>query len=287
MMTMFWWLAKAGLLLLLLLAGPLFMAACSNIQSNQNWFDADRSSAGIAPRAEEFPEAIVQVYGARAFGWRGYFAVHTWIATKEAGANSYVVHDVTGWGSHTVRSRPGDPDRAWYGNAPQLIADFRGSRAAELIPEIQDAVAKYPYPNRYEAWPGPNSNTFVAWVIRQVPDLDVALPNTAIGKDYLGDGYISRTPGGLGYQVSANGYVGLLASVREGLELNIMGLSLGVDPLALAIKLPGVGHLGFRDPWMDKEDAATETGTLTGSVSGSDSPGERNGLSLRNPAVSQ
>ncbi|WP_166254567.1 DUF3750 domain-containing protein [Marinobacter salicampi] len=287
MMTTFWWLAKAGLLLLLLLAGPLFMAASSNIQSNQNWFDADRSSAGIAPRAEGFPEAIVQVYGARAFGWRGYFAVHTWIATKQAGASSYVVHDVTGWGSHTVRSRPGVPDRAWYGNAPRLIADFRGQRAAELIPEIQQAVADYPYPNRYEAWPGPNSNTFVAWVIRQVPELDVALPNTAIGKDYLGDGYISRTPGGLGYQVSANGYVGLLASVREGLELNIMGLSLGIDPLALAIKLPGVGHLGFRDPWMDKADAATETGTLTGSASGSDSPGEPSGLSLRDPAASQ
>ncbi len=249
------WPLRSILLLLALLAGPAFMAACSNLQTGQTWYQADRSSTGIAPRPEQAPEAMVQVYGARAFGWRGYFAVHTWIATKEADADYYLVHDVTGWGSQTVRSRPGDPDRAWYGNPPELLADIRGERAAAMIPQIREAVAQYPYPTRYEAWPGPNSNTFVAWVIRQVPDLNVALPNTAIGKDYLGEGLVSRTPSGSGYQFSLAGYFGLLASVREGLEVNLLGLSFGVDPLALAIKVPGVGHLGLRDPWMDSDGA--------------------------------
>lgn len=28
------------------------------------------------------PEAVVQVYAGRPFGWRGAFAVHTWLAAK-------------------------------------------------------------------------------------------------------------------------------------------------------------------------------------------------------------
>ncbi|WP_264753021.1 hypothetical protein [Marinobacter psychrophilus] len=27
---------------------------------------------------------------------------------------------------------------------------------------------------------------------------------------------------------------------------------MGIDPLGLAIKLPGIGHIGLRDPWMDR-----------------------------------
>jgi hypothetical protein len=249
------WLLRTTLMFALLLSGPAFMAACSNLQNGQSWHQADRSSTGIAPLPGEEPRAMVQVYGARAFGWRGNFAVHTWIATKEQGAARYLIHDVTGWGSNTVRSRPGEPDTSWYGNPPKLIADIRGDRATTMIPQILTAVEAYPYPTRYKAWPGPNSNTFVAWVIRQVPDLNVPLPNTAIGKDYLGNGLFSETPSGSGYQFSLAGYFGVLASAREGLELNLLGLSLGIDPLALAIKLPGVGHLGLRDPWMDKTDA--------------------------------
>lgn len=252
------WLVRALVLLAVLLSGPAFIAACSS-HASQSWRDTDRSSAGIAPLPESTREAVVLVYGARAYGWRGYFAVHTWLATKAEGASHYVVHDVTGWGYQTVRSRPGEPDTAWYGNPPQLLADIRGDRAAAAIPNILAAVDAYPYPNEYTAWPGPNSNTFTAWVVRHVPELDVALPNTAIGKDYLGDGILARTPSASGYQFSLNGYFGLLASVREGLELNVLGLTIGVDPMALAVKLPGIGHVGLRDPWMDTSTSNTAT----------------------------
>jgi len=245
------WLVRTTIFLLVLLAGPVLIAACSS-QPGQSWRDADRSSAGIAPLPGEVEEAIVQVYAARAYSWRGNFAVHTWIATKERGASTYEVHDVTGWGNQKVRSRPGEPDTAWYGNPPRLLADIRGEKAEAAILNIRKAIGAYPFPDEYKAWPGPNSNTFVAWVIRQVPELDVALPNIAIGKDYLADGVFAKTPSGSGYQFSLKGYFGLMASIREGIELNILGLNLGVDPLTLAIKLPGIGRLGLRDPWMDR-----------------------------------
>ena len=236
-----------ALTLSVLLAGPLFLAACAGFQDSGSWRTADRSSARIAPSPEQVKAAIVQVYAARAFNWRGYFAVHTWISTKATGASQYYVHDVTGWRYNVVQSRPGEPDRAWFGSKPTVIADFRGERAGKIIDQLGAVIGDYPYATTYRAWPGPNSNTFVAWVIRQIPEMEVALPSHAIGKDYLGDGFVSRVPGGTGYQFSLGGYFGLLAGVREGLELNILGLSLGVNPLGLGIKLPGFGDLALRN----------------------------------------
>ena len=193
----------------------------------------------------------MQVYAARAFAWRGYFAVHTWLATKPEGAAAYTVHDVTGWRAHSLRSYTSEPDTAWFGSKPRLLADIRGAQASAAIPKIQQAVANYPYSNRYTAWPGPNSNTFTAWVTRRVPELRVAFPNTAIGKDYLGEGFFSATPSASGYQFSLYGYLGLTLGVREGLEVNVLGLSFGIDPLSLGIKLPGIGQLGLRAPWVN------------------------------------
>lgn len=251
------WLFRVSALLILLLTGPAFMAACSSHQASGSWRTADRSSAGLAPLASETPEAVVQVYGARAYRWRGYFAEHTWIATKEAGSDSYLVNEVTGWGgANKVRSYNSDPDRAWYGAAPRLYADLRGEQAEQAIVNIRQAVARYPYQTEYEAWPGPNSNTFVAWVIREVPELDVVLPNTAIGKDYLGSRYAARSPSGSGYQLSANGYIGILAGIEDGIEINVLGLSFGLDPLHLGVKIPGIGQLSLRDPWPGTEASA-------------------------------
>ena len=51
---------------------------------------------------------------------------------------------------------------------------------------------------------------------------------------------------GSGYQFSLNGYFGLMASIREGVELNILGLNIGIDPLALAVKLPGIARGGTK-----------------------------------------
>lgn len=243
------WLGGLAVFLLVLLAGPAFLAVDSHFRPELHWYEADRSSAGIAPLPEQHKGAIVQVYAARAFSWRGYFAVHTWLAVKGEGAPAYTIHEVTGWGTNAIRSRRGVPDGAWFGSAPVLLADLRGPEAASAIPKIDAAIAAYPYPNRYVAWPGPNSNTFTAWVTRRVPELKVTYPNTALGKDYLDSGFFASTPSDTGYQVSLSGYLGLLVSLREGVELNVLGLSIGIDPLALGVKLPGVGHLGLLNPW--------------------------------------
>jgi len=244
------WSRRAALLLAALLAGPLLMAAGGPLRLAQDWRSADRSSAGIAPDPATTREAVVQVYAARAFGWRGAFAVHTWIATKPAGAASYTVHQVVGWrrwhGLPVVVSRPDLPDRFWYGNRPELLAELRGAPAAAAIPRVLAAVRRYPWTERYLLWPGPNSNTFTAWVGRQVPELGLELPVTAIGKDFLGAGILAPAPSGSGYQLSLWGLAGVLLARGEGLEVNLLGLGFGLDPFAPALKLPGIGRLGPR-----------------------------------------
>jgi hypothetical protein len=143
-----------------------------------------------------------------------------------------------------VKSGEALPDRRWYGAEPELYLDLRGPQAEGLIDRIEAAVKSYPYEGRYRTWPGPNSNTFTAFVARKVPELGLELPPTAVGKDYLGEStFLGPTPSGSGYQVSLFGLAGLLASIEEGLEVHLLGLTFGIDPLDLAVKLPGLGRL--------------------------------------------
>ena len=238
------------LLSLLFLVGlPLFLVVSGQAQLGRDYRRADRSSAGIAPSVETTPEAVVQVYAARALNWRGIFGVHTWIATKPENATEYTVHQVIGWrtfrGLPAVASAPGIPDGRWFGNEPELVSDLRGQAAAKAIPKIIDAVESYPYANEYKLWPGPNSNTFVAYIGRQVPELRMDLPTTAIGKDYpINGSLVDRAPSGTGYQFSMLGVLGVTLAREEGIEMNLLGLNFGIDVLRPALKLPFIGRLG-------------------------------------------
>ena len=237
------------LLVLVLLLGPVVAAAGGWARLDGDWRIASRATVGTAPDPSVATEPIVQVYGARAFGWRGAFAVHTWIAVKRAGAPEFTTYEVIGWrywhGVSPLAVRRGPPDRKWFNSPPTVYADVRGPDAEALIDRIEAAVAAYPFKDNYRTWPGPNSNTFTAHVARAVPELGLDLPPTAIGKDYLGPtSFAARSPSGSGFQLSVLGVLGLMAGVEEGLEINLLGLSFGVDPLDLALRLPGIGRIG-------------------------------------------
>ena len=81
---------------------------------------------------------------------------------------------------------------------------------------------------------------------RQVPDLAIQLPSNAVSMDFLPGGrVVAPTPSGSGFQVSLYGLISILFAAREGLEVNLLGLSLGVDPVRPALKLPALGRLGM------------------------------------------
>jgi hypothetical protein len=245
---------RIGWLILLL---PLY-AACSVTYLGQSgrvggndWRTASRESVGLAPDPASTPEAVVQVYAARAISWRGYFGVHTWIAVKPSGADQFTVHEVIGYRLRrtgtAVVSGAREPDGRWFGAEPELLKDVRGPGVDALIERIEAAVQNYPYAGAYRIWPGPNSNTFTAFVLRDVPELRVDLPPTAIGKDYLGLMPVALTPSGTGGQASMLGLAGVVAGWEEGLELNLLGLTFGVDPVSLSLKLPLLGRIGPSD----------------------------------------
>ena len=200
---------------------------------------------GLAPDPAKTREAVVQVYGARTLGVKGIFGVHTWIAVKPSAAPAWTIYEVVGWrlrwSDSAVVIRNRQPD-TWFGSRGELYADKRGRGVDALIERIDRAARHYPYAKTYTLWPGPNSNTFVAWIARAVPELEVDLPATAIGKDYLGASLFSRAPSGSGFQVSLGGLLGVAAGRIEGLEINLLGLNFGVSGSGL--KLPLVGRIG-------------------------------------------
>jgi hypothetical protein len=220
------------------------------IASSADWRSASHEPTGLAPDPATTPEAVVQVYGARTWGWKGIIGVHTWVAVRPTDAKSWTVYEVIGWrlrwSDSVVVISDRAPDARWYGSAPELYAEKRGEGVDDLIARIDKAARGYPYAGEYGLWPGPNSNTFTAWITRTVPELEVDLPATAIGKDYLRDKMVDSPPSGHGLQLSIAGLLGVTASSVEGFELNVLGLSFGIGQSGL--KLPFIGHIGGSRP---------------------------------------
>jgi len=215
-----------------------------------SWATAPRHSAGIAPDPVQLADvAIVQVYAAPTYGWRGYFAVHPWIIYKRRGETAYTRYDVVGWRAPQVVQRNyALPDGLWYGSAPALLVHQQGGDLDRLVDDIEAAVASYPFANQYLSYPGPNSNTFLAHIGRQVPALKLDLPANAIGKDFrsLTDPVgVSGT--GSGVQLSLLGLLGVAVGWQEGLEFNVLALNFGLDFNPPALRLPFLGRLGFKD----------------------------------------
>ncbi len=226
----------------------LLLVSCSS----KNWRDASRESAGIAPKIDELKESIVQIYYARAFSWRGSFGVHPWISWKRANEKQYTVSEVTSWNIRRTGSavdlRQDIPDRLWYDKEPTVLFEARGEKADKIIDQLVPLINKYPFKSKYVLWPGPNSNTFIAYLIREIKELDIELPPHAVGKDYFGPNqFLSNTASDTGITLSAYGLLGITFGLAEGFEVNLFGAHIGLDLWTPALKLPLLGRVGFKD----------------------------------------
>jgi hypothetical protein len=242
---------KFMLLILALFTIPLIVRAACYFAGNapRSWRDADWSSARLLPAAADFKPARVIVFTATTGAWKSIFAVHSWIVVKPKNASEWTRYDVVGWGN-PVRIDGWPPDGLWYGNKPVAIADVVGAQAEVLIPKIEAAVTDYRFDHAgdYRIWPGPNSNSFTAAILRAVPELSVALPSNAVGRDFRDGLYAGLTDSGTGIELNLYGLAAIKLGWVEGVELDLFGLVAGLDLRHPAVKLPGYGRLGFEAP---------------------------------------
>ena len=229
---------------------PCLILCCGGLDFRTSWMDASCASTRTAPLPAEHHGALVRVYYARAFNCLAAWACHPWIAFKERGGDRWESVQVIGWkiyggDSTCVDWRTGPPDRLWYGQRPNLAGELSGDDAEAAIPRIRAAVASYRYAGRYRVWPGPNSNTFAAHVIRDAR-LGCALPPHALGKDFKhGRGCAQLAPSRTGIQASlfGLGIFGVTLSWREGVRVQLLSLEFGLTPWRGELHLPGLGTL--------------------------------------------
>jgi hypothetical protein len=170
-------------------------------------------------------------------------ARHPWLAVRRKGESRWEIYEVGGGGSEDDPFRHHHP----YGN-PMLHKVWRGAEAdaaAECIERVAPGI-KSDIERHYIFYPGPNSNTFGDRVLRAC-HLHASLPSSSVGKDWRGAFGAGVTSEGTGVQLETP-LVGLKIGLKEGIELHVIGLSIGIDFWPPAIILPlGPGRLGFAD----------------------------------------
>lgn len=194
-------------------------------------------------------EFVVQLRRATLPSLLGPLAVHYWFIAfnpetrkwerwevwQDAGA------DATSWGH--IRKDLMLPDNNVGGGPYAIEMEWHGAKAQNIY-MVLNAPANYPYQNVYRPWPGPNSNTYVAWVLKQARashDLDPR----GIGRDYLGWLGVGLTTTRTGIQLESP-IVGIKAGLNDGVEIHVLCFTLGLDVWTPALKTP-FGRFGFSE----------------------------------------
>lgn len=117
----------------------------------------------------------------------GWLAVHYWFVVFEpgGGCHRWEVWQAKNAGGTSIGHLHCDlkgPDAGVGGGPARIAAEWTGEQAA-AIARVLEAADAYPYCQRYLPWPGPNSNTFAAWVLRQAK-IKHRLPWQAFGRDF-------------------------------------------------------------------------------------------------------
>ena len=179
----------------------------------------------------------------------GYVAVHYWFVAFDPDEGQWHRWELwqeadmggTSWG-HIHRDLL-SPRSGINGFPPQVMAEWRGRQALDLQAALADSP-EYPHRDRYLAWPGPNSNTYIAWVLRRA-GVSADLDPRGIGKDYLGTAGVAVTTTRTGVQAETS-LLGLKAGVLDGVEVHFLCFTFGLDTWPPAVKTP-LGRVGFSE----------------------------------------
>ena len=136
--------------------------------------DADPAGLKVELRYASLPSVL------------GLIASHYWFVVFEHGvAQRWEVWQTRDAGGHSIGHLHRDlkhPDAGVGGGPARVAASWTGEQAA-AIRSILEKAQSYPFCHRYRYWPGPNSNTFAAWVLREA-GMRHTLPRRAVGRNY-------------------------------------------------------------------------------------------------------
>lgn len=102
---------------------------------------------------------------------------------------------------------------------------FEGEQADSIIAVLQSSPDTYPNKHNYHYWPGPNSNTFVQWVLDQAESTHHLHP-VGIGKSHLG---LVGWQNIKGVSVFSTPLFGLRYQAKRYIEIHLLHLGLGLE----------------------------------------------------------
>lgn len=219
----------------------------ASIDRPSSWSSADWSASGVLPKPGSVDGPAIFLMAARTGGLKGAFSVHCWIVIKRSENAGYDRYDKVGWGL-PVRKNAYAPDGRWYSNAPEIIAKVTGPAATGLVSKAEAAIGSYPFSDRgdYAIWPGPNSNSFVAYVLRAIPEMGARMPPNAVGRDFApGLAAVDIADDWSDVHATLGGLFGFAAGLRSGFEVHVLGLVAGIDVARPALKIPAYGRIGL------------------------------------------
>ena len=119
--------------------------------------------------------------------WIGALAWHYWFVVRDdTGRHRWEVwqtKNAGGWCIGHVHRDLKRPDDGVGGGPSRMVKEWEGENAVKIL-RVLENIRSYPYCQRYRSWPGPNSNTFVAWVLREA-GIEHTLDPRGLGRNYL------------------------------------------------------------------------------------------------------
>jgi hypothetical protein len=216
------------------LAAPLLLAACH----------APRPSSVREPLGDGPAVLVKRLRLPDTEAWYTRFASHTWFEVRSLQGGVWRRVEIptpeSGVVDEPIDGEEAFADRRW-GRDVELLAVEGGPEAARLANAVRLRAGEYDA-GTYRAWPGPNSNTFVERLLRQIDGLDAQLDPNAVGKDWAFPGRLGGTGSGWGVELELP-LLGLQLGLLEGVELHLCGLTLGLGIFPLSLKLPFVPPL--------------------------------------------
>lgn len=120
------------------------------------------------------------------------FARHTWLVIKENGnfskyevlfekntdAQKGYIHVSTKKVFEGIQVLPGRSQFVWKWN---ILGSIQWKEAIKITEIIKKSIKDYPHRNTYKIT-GPNSNSYIQWILNKCPEWKIKLPWNAFGK---------------------------------------------------------------------------------------------------------